>query len=68
MGQFSKVWTLWESLEHISAFNPSINPISAIEAAVDESLIQPDTEREFIKADRLPAASFPLQTSGAKIP
>ena len=45
MGQFSKVRTIRGSLEHISAFNPSINPISAVEAAVDDSLIQADTER-----------------------
>ncbi len=45
MGQFSKVWTIRGSLEHISAFNPSINPISAVEAAVDDSLIQADTGR-----------------------
>lgn len=45
MGQFSKVRTIRGSLEHISAFNPCINPISAEEAAVDDSLIQPDTGR-----------------------
>lgn len=45
MGQFSKVRTIKGSLEHISAFNPSINPISAVEAAVDDSLIQADTGR-----------------------
>lgn len=45
MGQFSKVWTIRESLEHISVFNPSINPISTADAAVDDSLIQADTER-----------------------
>lgn len=31
------------SFEHVSAFNPGINPISAAEAAADESLIQADT-------------------------
>lgn len=46
VGQFNKVQTLGESLEHISAFNPGINPISPVEAAVDDSLIQADTERD----------------------
>lgn len=31
------------SFEHVSAFNPGVNPISAAEAAADESLIRADT-------------------------
>lgn len=31
------------SFEHVSAFNPGKNPISAAEAAADESLIRTDT-------------------------
>lgn len=49
VGQFSKVRAIRGSLEHISAFNPSINPISAAKAAVDESLIQADTRRRIHK-------------------
>lgn len=69
MGQFNKVCTMGESLEHISVFNPSTNPISPVEAAVDDSLIQADTEREkFIKTERLPTASSPLHAGRDEIP
>lgn len=49
-------WVSWvrfglqgDHSEHILAFNPSINPISAVEAAADDSLIQADTGREIHK-------------------
>lgn len=69
MGQFSKVWTIRGSLEHISAFNPSINPISTAEAAVDDSLIQPDTGRGIHKSRKASNSILPYCTpAGIKFP
>jgi len=68
VGQSTKVLTLKESLEHVLAFNPGINPISLVEAAVDDSLIQPDTERGIHKDRRLPTASSLLVCSRDEIP
>lgn len=59
VGQFGTIWNIRGSLEHISAFNPSINPISAVEAAVDDSLIQPDTGRRIHKGRKASNSILP---------
>lgn len=69
VGQFNKVRTVKESLEHIWAFNPSVNPYQPCRRSC-RWFLNPSRhlERSLIKTERLPAASTLQHTAGMRFP